>query len=256
MLNTTFVVFLYFMTSSELPNLREWLAEEPYTLTCSSGFFGFYAQCGVISALHENELLPKATRGSSTGALATALWASGSFDYDQVGEKLSEIERTDFWDPSFGPGLLKGERLDGTLRSLLSDRNFGDCLVPVRISVFDIRSRQTEVIESGDLTQAVHASITFPGLFQPVKIGGRLKTDGGIKDHAGCYGAPLDERILHQNLRPKSYNISDKGYLNSQTLTLENLPFVHPFRLQKGIEAYNIGRAQAQALLDQPIIKL
>ena len=240
------------MTSAEQPTLGEWLAEEPYTLACSSGFFGFYAQSGVISALYENELLPIATRGSSTGALATALWASGSFDYGEIKEKLSEINRADFWDPGVGLGLLKGERLDGTLRETLSNKRFEDCLVPMHISVFDLRSRQTEVIDSGDLTQAVHASIAIPPLFHPVKIDGRRKLDGGIKDHAGCHGAPLGERILHQNLKPSSYDISD-NYPNSLTLRLDGLPFVSPFRLYKGMDAFRIAREQTLARLDQPV---
>ncbi len=241
------------MTSIERPTLSDWLAEEPYTLALSSGFFGFYAQSGVLSALQEKELPPSATRGSSTGALATAMWAADGFDYSEIETVLSRIERSDFWDPGVGYGLLKGERLDGYLRHSLGDKSFDECRVPIHISVFDIRSRQTEVIDSGDLTDAVHASISFPGLFQPVTIDGRAKIDGGIKDHAGLHGAPKVERILHQNLRPRRGNVAEQGYFNSQTITLENLPFVHPFNLARGIEAFHQARAQMHIKLDEPI---
>jgi NTE family protein len=244
------------MSTSEQPSLGEWLAEEPYTLVLSSGFFGFYAQSGVISALCERELTPIATRGSSTGAIATAMWAAASFEYTQIDTVLSEIERSDFWDPGIGRGLLKGKLLDKGLRKILADKSFEDCIVPVHISVHDIGSHQTEVLDSGDLTQAVHASIAFPFLFQPVIIDGKPKRDGGIKDHAGCSDAPKDERIFHQNLRPHRYNISDNGYLNSQTLTLEEIPFVHPLSragLAKGIEAFFIARAQTLIKLDEVI---
>lgn len=240
------------MSTSARPKLGEWLSTEPYTLAVSSGFCGFYAQSGVISALHEKELLPEATRGSSAGALATAVWASGRFDYSEIGSKLSKIERADFWDPSVGFGLLKGRRLGNVLKKFLAD-DFEDCSVPVRVSVFDLMSRRTEVLDSGNLTQAVRASMTYPGLFQPTIINGRPKLDGGIKDHAGCHDAPLEERMLHLNLRPERYNIADRGYHNSQTLTLGTLPSVHPFSLHKGMEAFRLARAQTLARLDQPI---
>lgn len=245
-------IFCFMKKTSVQPSLGEWLSAEPYTLALSSGFFGFYAQSGVISALHEKELLPEATRGSSAGALATAVWASGRFDYGEIGNKLSEIKRADFWDPGIGAGLLKGGRLDNILKRFLVDR-FEDCSVPVHVSVFDIRSRQTEVVDSGDLTQAVRASMTYPGLLQPVIINGRPKLDGGIKDHAGCHSAPLDERILHLNLRPERYNVADRGYHNSQTLLLDGLPSVHPFNLHKGMVAFQLARAQTLVKLDQPI---
>lgn len=234
------------------PKLGEWLSAEPYTLAVSSGFCGFYAQSGVISALHEKELLPQATRGSSAGALATAVWASRKFDYEQISDKLSEIERADFWDPRIGFGLLKGARLDSVLKRFLVD-DFEDCSVPVRVSVFDLLSRKTEVIDSGNLAQAVRASMTYPVLFQPTMINRRPKLDGGIKDHAGCHGAPLEERILHLNLRPERYNIADRGYSNLQTLSPDNLPDVNPFSLHKGMEAFRLARAQTLAQLDQPV---
>jgi NTE family protein len=241
------------MPSVEQISLGEWLAEEPYTLACSSGFFGFYAQSGVISVLHEEGLAPAATRGSSTGALATAMWAAEGFDYSQISKVLTGIKRGDFWDPEIGLGLLRGEHAEDLLRETLSDKSFEDCKVPVHISVFDLKSRQTEVLDSGDLTKAVHASISFPGLFQPVIISGRPKLDGGIKDHAAVHDAPKEERILHQNLRPNRYDIADRGYTNSQTLVLYDLPFVHPFRLGKGIEAFNLAREQTRVRLDRPV---
>ena len=42
-------------------SLAEWLAEAPFALTMSSGFFSFYAHTGFLSVLEENKLLPHQT---------------------------------------------------------------------------------------------------------------------------------------------------------------------------------------------------
>ena len=51
--------------------LRTWLTEAPFTLGMSSGFFGFFAHAGVLAALEEQGLTPRAVAGSSAGALVT-----------------------------------------------------------------------------------------------------------------------------------------------------------------------------------------
>ena len=60
-----------------MPTLREWLAEGPYTLAMSSGFFGFFAHAVVVSVLEEEGLPPARVCGSSAGALVGGLWAAG-----------------------------------------------------------------------------------------------------------------------------------------------------------------------------------
>jgi len=57
--------------------LRDWLAERPFTLVMSSGFFGFYAHAGVVSVSEEPGLRPARIAGSSAGALVGALWGPG-----------------------------------------------------------------------------------------------------------------------------------------------------------------------------------
>jgi hypothetical protein len=41
-----------------VPTLRAWLAEGPFTLGLSSGFFGFFAHAGVVSVLEAERLRP------------------------------------------------------------------------------------------------------------------------------------------------------------------------------------------------------
>ena len=128
------------------PSLAEWLAAEPFSLAMSSGFFGFYAHAGVLRALEEAGLAPARAMGSSAGALVTGAYCAG-LSAAAVCERLAQLERSDFWDPALGPGILRGRRVIELLEGWLPVRNFHECRMPLAVSVFDVRARATHVIE-------------------------------------------------------------------------------------------------------------
>src|SRR5690606_10394272 len=76
----------------------QWLADEPFTLALGAGFFGFFAQTGLLAALEDEGLRPARVVGVSAGALAGGLWASGLSAADLEAE-LCSLRREDFWDP-------------------------------------------------------------------------------------------------------------------------------------------------------------
>ena len=61
------------MKTYPAPSLAEWLADRPFTLAMSSGFFGFFAHFGTLRALLDHGLSPARFCGSSAGALVGAL---------------------------------------------------------------------------------------------------------------------------------------------------------------------------------------
>lgn len=244
------------MTS--VPSLRSWLAERPFALTMSSGFFGFFAHAGLMTALEEAELAPARLSGSSAGALVAGLWASG-LSAARIGEELCVLERADFWDPGFGAGLLRGGLFDARLERLLGARTFDRCRVPVSISVFDVITRTTRVVIEGDLAPAIRASCAVPGLFHPVWLGGRPMLDGGILDRPGLAGMPAGERVLFHHLASRSPWRREGGASMDLPrreglvpLVLGDLPRVGPFRLREGARAFAIAKARAAAALDRP----
>lgn len=247
------------MSDHSPPTLLEWLREAPFTLAMSSGFFGFYAHAGVLAALLEKGLTPAATRGSSAGALVTGLWAAG-LNPDAMAQELFRLERQDFWDPRLGFGLLKGRLFEQKLRQLLPTKEFEACRVPVKVSVFDVWSRRTEVIGQGDLASAIHASCALPGMFHPVWINRRPKLDGGLADRPGLCGAPAGERILHHNLTSTSpwrrfYKATQDRPAPRPGLTvlaLDDLPRVSPLALPRGRDAFALAHRQALTALKTP----
>ncbi|MGZ3456827.1 MAG: patatin-like phospholipase family protein, partial [Polyangiales bacterium] len=168
---------------------------EPFSLAMSSGFFGFFAHCGVLEVLEEVGHLPRRVSGSSAGALVTGAWASG-LAAPALANELLGLERAHFWDPRPGLGLLAGKLFRARLESILPASTFEACRVPVAVSTFDVRTRKTRVIDRGSLAPALHASCAVPIMFHPVAHQGSWLLDGGVLDRPGLDGMPRGERVL------------------------------------------------------------
>lgn len=61
-----------------------------------------------------------------------------------------------------------------------SGGNFDNLFVPFRCIASDVYNKKQLVMKEGDLGDAVRASMSFPGMFKPIKINGVLAYDGGI----------------------------------------------------------------------------
>jgi NTE family protein len=241
------------------PTLREWLADGRFSLGLSSGFFGFFAHAGVLTVLEDEGLLPARVAGSSAGALVAGAWAAG-IDGPRLSDELARLRREDFWDPAPGLGLLRGERFRRLLEALLPAQSFEACRVPLSVSVFDVLSSRTRVLDRGPLAAAVQASCTVPLLFHPRWLDGRPVLDGGIADRAGIAGLGGGERILHHHLASRSpWRAQGSASLEVPrrtdlcALVVKGLPRVGPFRLGQGRIAFDLARAAARRALSEPV---
>jgi len=246
-------------TNRAVPTLREWLAEKPFSMTLSAGFFGFFAHAGVMTVLEDAGLLPIRISGASAGALVGGIWASG-VNATTIRDELLRLRRPDFWDVRPGLGLLAGRLFQSRVEALLPARAFEHCRVPVGLSVYDVLARSTRVVDRGPLAPAIVASCAVPGLFHPVWLNGRLLLDGGILDRHGLAGMPADSRVLYHHLasrspwrRNGSVSLEVPERPGMTALVIARLPRVGPFRLERGIRAFDIGARCAKEALAQPI---
>ncbi|HEX4445788.1 MAG TPA: patatin-like phospholipase family protein [Polyangiaceae bacterium] len=239
------------------PTLREVLSEGPFGLTMSSGFFGFFAHTGMLTALLDAGLTPVRVTGSSAGTLVGGLWAGG-LDPAQARASLEGLTRDAFWDPAPGLGVLRGKKFRALLDSLLPSPGFRQTRVPFAVSVFDALARKTVVLEEGDLAPAIHASCAVPFMFHPVRIGGRLYVDGGVADRPGLAGMPGGGRVLYHHLASRSpwrgaasMGIPRRPGLFS--LAIHGLPRPHPFDLSAGRAAIDQAYARTREALGKPV---
>jgi len=223
----------------------------------SSGFFGFFAHLGVVTALEEISFKPQKIVGSSAGALIGSLWASGMAP-EEIRALLFGIKRSDFWDPGFGRGLLRGEKFRALLKSYLPVQKVEDCRYPLALSVYDRNQKETFVVTEGDLVEAIYVSCAVPVLFQPLLIQGRLSADGGVLDRHGMLGAADGERIFYHHLKSRSpWRKKNSPALqvpqrsNMQALVIDGLPRLGPFKLHLGPDAFDKGLKGAREGLQQ-----
>lgn len=241
-----------------MATLRDWLREGPFTLTLSSGFFGFFAHAGAVAVLEEEGLLPARVTGSSAGALVGGLWSAG-LPAGRIRDELLALRREHFWDPWPGRGLLRGRKFRERLRALLPVARFEECRWPFAVSAYDVAARRVAVLREGDLAPAIHASGAVPLLFHPVRIGGRSYVDGGVADRHGLAATAPGERILYHHLTSRSpwrrkgdpaLRVPVREGLRA--VAIDGLPRCGPFRLHHGPAAMAQAAAGFRTALDLP----
>ena len=152
-------------------------------LALGSGGARGWAHLGVVQALEEKGVQIDFVAGTSMGSIVGAFCAARRV------EALRELAlnldwkrlRQFLWEVSLSrSGLTDGKRLLEETRKMLGFSEFGELALPFRAVATDLDTGGEVVLGSGDLLQAVRASISIPGLFSPVRIDGRLLVDGGL----------------------------------------------------------------------------
>lgn len=238
-------------------NLAAWLDEGPFALAMSSGFFGFFAHCGMLMALTERGFAPQRLSGSSAGALIAGLYGAGLAPIE-IARVLRELRREDFWDPFPGPGLLRGRRFRAILEHHLPVERLEDCPHTVSVSVCDLLGWRTRSLTTGPLATALQASCSVPLMFHPVWIGGRPFIDGGVTDRPGIAGLPPGTRILHHHLasrspwrRRHSPILKPPQRAGLLSITLPDLPRAGPSRMHHGARALEVAYEAMHAALER-----
>ena len=151
------------------------------TLVLGGGSARGLAHIGVLRVLEREKIPIDFIVGTSMGAFIGAAYSVG-VTIKEMEEKAYKFSINKLLDPTIPKmGLLAGERLESMIRELLDRKTFADCRIPVAVVTTDIETGEEIVYQKGDLGKIVRASCSWPGIFNPVKIDGRLLVDGGIK---------------------------------------------------------------------------
>jgi NTE family protein len=186
-------------------------------LVLSGGGARGAAHIGVLKILEEMRVPIDAIAGTSMGAVVGGLYASGLSARD-IEKIMTSVNWQDAFrdrppredltlrrkqeDQSFlvkfplgvhagrvllPRALIQGQGLTQMLRRLTlpvaRTSDFDRLPTPFRAVATDLESGDTVVMGSGDLTSAMRASLSAPGVFAPVEREGHLLVDGGIADN-------------------------------------------------------------------------
>ncbi|MGE5379785.1 MAG: patatin-like phospholipase family protein [Methylocystaceae bacterium] len=182
----------------------------------SGGALKGAAHVGVLEVLRQEKMEPHMISGTSAGAMAAALYASG-MSPAAMKKWLLNLKASDYLDYNWAglgkfccqlltlhpgikylpSGVYRGNKLHALVLELTDNKTLKDCRLPVAITAVDldrgnlvvftnvtmeIENGRTEVIMDALLADAVRASISIPIMFIPADIGGQQFIDGGVRD--------------------------------------------------------------------------
>ena len=180
------------------------------------------AHIGVLKVLEREHVPIDCIVGTSMGAIVGGLYASG-YKADEIEAILLHIDWSDVFRDmpardkrtmrrkeddlrwlggvelglnkgkiTLPRGVVQGQKMQLLLRRLLLSTwqvdDWDRLPIPFRAIAADILTGEKVVLSSGDLAESIRASMSVPGVLEPVRIGDHLLVDGGIADNL-----PIDE---------------------------------------------------------------
>jgi NTE family protein len=139
-----------------------------------------FAHVGVIKALEAQGIVPDIIVGTSAGSVVAALYAGGAngFELQKLALSMEDGSVSDWVLPD--RGFIRGEALQNFVNKALANRPMNALPRKLAVVATELQTGEMTVLRSGDVGLAVRASSSVPGVFQPVRIGGREFVDGGL----------------------------------------------------------------------------
>jgi len=156
----------------------------------AGGVKGF-VHIATLKLFDEYNCKPDLIAGSSFGSIVGTLYSIYQ-DANKVYSILSEnieyfLKNNDFSQPKFTSIELVVKESLFTLdvyyrffKRLYGRTKFSDLKIPVLVIAFDYENMDSFIINEGYLVDAVLASCTVPGVFEPTYIAGSKMLDGGV----------------------------------------------------------------------------
>lgn len=151
-------------------------------LVLSSGGARGYAHIGAIRLLEQHGFNITSVAGTSMGALVGGMYAAGKIrefeDWVVSLDKKEVLRLTDF--TISNKGIIKGKKVFDRIKQIVPECNIEDLNIPYCAVATDIVNGTERVFESGELYEAIRASVSIPTVFLPYMIDDHLFVDGAI----------------------------------------------------------------------------
>lgn len=249
-------------------------------LVLGSGGARGLAHVGVIKTLLENMIPVDLIVGSSSGALVGGLFASLR-NIDLLEKMVRGVTYKDLVgvlvDPTWGGGLIKGRKTLDYLKKLFNDEKIENLSIPFAAVATDVNTAEAVVFSTGDIAEAVRASISVPLVYSPVSIDGRLLVDGGVScpvpvevarkmgadviiavNLDGVYFSGDNKKdilsnstieILKDSYFALRYNLAKKEVGGADVIIEPSMKYIADFDFVKGIEAIDAGKEATEKVM-------
>jgi NTE family protein len=152
-------------------------------LALGSGGARGWAHLGVLQRLDELGVKPCCVAGTSIGSIAGALYATDTLATMEALAAQLDWKRVAqlFLEMTFPrSGLLTGKHFMRMLKSIIPAQAIADLRLPYAAVATDLETEKEVVLRSGNLFDAIRASIGIPGIFTPTRLNGKTLVDGGL----------------------------------------------------------------------------
>ena len=168
-------------TDTRLDTAVPVLAAKPRIgLALGGGAAKGFAHIGVIKMLEASGIHADVVSGTSAGSVVGVLYASGmdAFALQQEAFSLDEGKIRDV--RIFSGGLVQGQKLQDYVNQLVKQQPIEKLRIPFAAVATELENGERAIFIKGNAGQAVGASSSIPGVFEPVEINGRHFVDGGV----------------------------------------------------------------------------
>ncbi len=233
-------------------------------LVLSSGGARGFAHIGAINVLEREGYKITSVAGTSMGALVGGIYASGHLkEFEKWVTTLDVMEVLKLTDISIsGKGFVKGNKIIDRIKEIVPDRNIEDLMIPYCAVATDFIRGKEKVFTSGNLFDAIRASISIPTVFQPFLIGRDYYVDGGlvnpipinrVKRNEGDLLAVVDVNadMPHDMPEKTEESLSDNRYLKRIKNIMHKADKPIPKNKKDEIGLFNLNTRSISIMLNQ-----
>lgn len=167
-------------TSHNIQNIKH----KDFALVLGGGGAKGFAHVGVLEELHNAGLQPDIIIGCSAGAIVGALYAADP-DIDRLKARTLDGKSDDIvaisvenWPYS----VYTSKQMHRFLTKNLAAKDFTELKVPFVATATDLQHGVLTTFSEGNLSPAIIASASYPGVFSPIRIDENYYIDCGVAD--------------------------------------------------------------------------
>lgn len=159
----------------------------PLGIALGGGAARGLSHIGVLKSLTARRLFFPVITGTSMGAIVGAAYACGKLaEIEAVARSITPITMSGWLDMNLRTGALKGDAVKEVFGQFIGDTTFADLRdrgTFFAVVAADLDNEEPVYISEGRVDDAVRASMSIPGVFEPVGMDGRVLVDGGLMDN-------------------------------------------------------------------------
>jgi len=230
-------------------------------LALSGGSVKGLAHIGFLEVLEENHVPVDAIVGTSMGALIGGMYSAGKLK--EFKKEVIKISKSKVMSALLASRLRKGNtdtsKLEKILKKHIPKTKTENLAIRFTAIATNLNTGEEVFLEKGPLIKNILASVSIPGIFQPVKIGRMNLVDGGVIDPLPREHASKNaEKVISVNAIPTKFKykkeseifdiISESvGIITNRLINLERKSKKNHLFIQiktRGIESFDFKNAE------------